>query len=186
MPDLQQVVFLFHWQQNNSRMFTMGNSSWGGRHTGVMGARVKWEFKMFMKHLWSPLVSSWCQVYQAMLFLITCSREGLRRRCSTFFHWQTFFCHFVSEKSVMADWQLNKSLCLFQSNPTHQDLNTKAAWAQGYTGRGVVVTILDDGIEKDHPDLISNYVSHKFQIAEMEPDMFLSQTSQHTMHFETS
>uniref|UniRef100_A0AAQ6AMV2 P/Homo B domain-containing protein n=1 Tax=Amphiprion ocellaris TaxID=80972 RepID=A0AAQ6AMV2_AMPOC len=36
-------------------------------------------------------------------------------------------------------------------------LNTKAAWAQGYTGRGVVVTILDDGIEKDHPDLISNY-----------------------------
>uniref|UniRef100_A0A665V413 Furin (paired basic amino acid cleaving enzyme) b n=1 Tax=Echeneis naucrates TaxID=173247 RepID=A0A665V413_ECHNA len=31
------------------------------------------------------------------------------------------------------------------------------AWAQGYTGRGVVVTILDDGIEKDHPDLISNY-----------------------------
>uniref|UniRef100_A0A669EWF6 Furin (paired basic amino acid cleaving enzyme) b n=1 Tax=Oreochromis niloticus TaxID=8128 RepID=A0A669EWF6_ORENI len=52
---------------------------------------------------------------------------------------------------------LNKSLCLFQSNPTHQDLNTKAAWAQGYTGRGVVVTILDDGIEKDHPDLISNY-----------------------------
>ncbi|MEQ2275451.1 hypothetical protein XENORESO_003544, partial [Xenotaenia resolanae] len=43
------------------------------------------------------------------------------------------------------------------SNPTHQDLNTKAAWAQGYTGRGVVVTILDDGIEKDHPDLIANY-----------------------------
>uniref|UniRef100_A0A8C5E7E4 P/Homo B domain-containing protein n=1 Tax=Gouania willdenowi TaxID=441366 RepID=A0A8C5E7E4_GOUWI len=36
-------------------------------------------------------------------------------------------------------------------------LNTKAAWAQGYTGKGVVVTILDDGIEKDHPDLINNY-----------------------------
>lgn len=46
-----------------------------------------------------------------------------------------------------------------QSNPAHQDLNTKEAWAQGYTGKGVVVTILDDGIEKDHPDLISNYVS---------------------------
>lgn len=52
-----------------------------------------------------------------------------------------------------------KDLCLFQSTPTHQDLNTKVAWAQGYTGKGVVVTILDDGIEKDHPDLISNYVS---------------------------
>uniref|UniRef100_A0A8C6MBQ1 Furin (paired basic amino acid cleaving enzyme) b n=1 Tax=Nothobranchius furzeri TaxID=105023 RepID=A0A8C6MBQ1_NOTFU len=45
----------------------------------------------------------------------------------------------------------------YLSNPTHQDLNTKAAWAQGYTGKGVVVTILDDGVEKDHPDLISNY-----------------------------
>uniref|UniRef100_A0AAQ4PS34 Furin (paired basic amino acid cleaving enzyme) b n=1 Tax=Gasterosteus aculeatus aculeatus TaxID=481459 RepID=A0AAQ4PS34_GASAC len=45
----------------------------------------------------------------------------------------------------------------FQSTPTHQDLNTKAAWALGYTGKGVVVTILDDGIEKDHPDLIGNY-----------------------------
>ncbi|KAM8892325.1 furin (paired basic amino acid cleaving enzyme) b isoform 2-T4 [Spinachia spinachia] len=45
----------------------------------------------------------------------------------------------------------------YLSTPTHQDLNTKAAWALGYTGKGVVVTILDDGIEKDHPDLISNY-----------------------------
>lgn len=45
----------------------------------------------------------------------------------------------------------------YLSNPTHQDLNTKEAWAQGYTGKGVVVTILDDGIEKDHPDLINNY-----------------------------
>uniref|UniRef100_A0A8C3B375 Furin (paired basic amino acid cleaving enzyme) b n=1 Tax=Cyclopterus lumpus TaxID=8103 RepID=A0A8C3B375_CYCLU len=45
----------------------------------------------------------------------------------------------------------------YLSTPTHQDLNTKVAWAQGYTGKGVVVTILDDGIEKDHPDLVSNY-----------------------------
>ncbi|KAK7891388.1 hypothetical protein WMY93_023351 [Mugilogobius chulae] len=45
----------------------------------------------------------------------------------------------------------------YLSDPAHQDLNTKEAWAQGYTGRGVVVTILDDGIEKDHPDLITNY-----------------------------
>jgi len=28
----------------------------------------------------------------------------------------------------------------------------------GITGRGTVVTILDDGIEKDHPDLVKNYV----------------------------
>lgn len=49
-----------------------------------------------------------------------------------------------------------------QYNPSHGDLNVKEAWAQGFTGRGVVVTILDDGIEKDHPDLARNYVSHLF------------------------
>ncbi|KAI1230577.1 hypothetical protein IHE44_0010043 [Lamprotornis superbus] len=28
---------------------------------------------------------------------------------------------------------------------------------QGYTGLGVVLTVLDDGLEKDHPDLAANY-----------------------------
>jgi len=32
----------------------------------------------------------------------------------------------------------------------------------GITGRGSVVSILDDGIEKDHPDLVLNYVRHIF------------------------
>lgn len=35
----------------------------------------------------------------------------------------------------------------------------RQAWAQGYTGKGIVVSILDDGIEKNHPDLEGNYVS---------------------------
>lgn len=38
-------------------------------------------------------------------------------------------------------------------------MNVMAAWSQGYTGKGVVVTILDDGIERTHPDLELNYVS---------------------------
>ena len=32
-------------------------------------------------------------------------------------------------------------------------------WKRGYTGQGVTVTVLDDGLEKDHPDLKDNYVS---------------------------
>lgn len=32
------------------------------------------------------------------------------------------------------------------------------AWKAGYRGNGVVVTILDDGIESSHPDLHANYV----------------------------
>ena len=31
------------------------------------------------------------------------------------------------------------------------------AWRAGYTGKGVTVTILDDGVEHDHPDLKMNY-----------------------------
>ncbi|XP_050679283.1 furin-like protease 1, isoforms 1/1-X/2 isoform X3 [Leptidea sinapis] len=37
------------------------------------------------------------------------------------------------------------------------DMNVMAAWREGITGRGVVVTILDDGLETDHPDLVANY-----------------------------
>uniref|UniRef100_A0A8D8M392 furin n=1 Tax=Cacopsylla melanoneura TaxID=428564 RepID=A0A8D8M392_9HEMI len=37
------------------------------------------------------------------------------------------------------------------------DMNVQGAWEEGITGKGVVITILDDGLEKDHPDLIQNY-----------------------------
>ncbi|CAJ1068427.1 proprotein convertase subtilisin/kexin type 5b isoform X1 [Xyrichtys novacula] len=37
------------------------------------------------------------------------------------------------------------------------DMNIMGAWKRGYTGKNVVVTILDDGIERNHPDLFQNY-----------------------------
>ena len=37
------------------------------------------------------------------------------------------------------------------------DMNVKNAWKHGFTGKGVVVTILDDGIQTNHPDLALNY-----------------------------
>lgn len=49
--------------------------------------------------------------------------------------------------------------CLSQNKEIQQDLNILKVWNQGLTGRGVVISILDDGIEKDHPDLWANYVS---------------------------
>jgi subtilisin family serine protease len=36
-------------------------------------------------------------------------------------------------------------------------LNTRAAWARGYTGKGVVVVVVDDGLEWTHPALLPNY-----------------------------
>lgn len=38
-------------------------------------------------------------------------------------------------------------------------MNVIPAWEKGYTGKNIKVTILDDGIERDHPDLQGNYVS---------------------------
>lgn len=38
-------------------------------------------------------------------------------------------------------------------------MNVAPAWQKGYTGKGVVVSILDDGIQTNHPDLAENYVS---------------------------
>ncbi|XP_024940576.1 furin-like protease 1 isoform X7 [Cephus cinctus] len=46
-------------------------------------------------------------------------------------------------------WYLNRGNGL--------DMNVQGAWTEGITGSGVVVTILDDGLEKDHPDLTRNY-----------------------------
>lgn len=37
------------------------------------------------------------------------------------------------------------------------DMNVQPAWSRGFTGKGVVVTILDDGIQHNHPDLAANY-----------------------------
>jgi subtilisin family serine protease len=41
-------------------------------------------------------------------------------------------------------------------------MNVGPAWQKGYTGKGVVVSILDDGIQRNHPDLDKNYVSLLF------------------------
>ncbi|MCB0631618.1 MAG: S8 family serine peptidase [Saprospiraceae bacterium] len=38
------------------------------------------------------------------------------------------------------------------------DANVFAAWDQGYSGRGIQICIVDDGLEKDHPELSPNFV----------------------------
>jgi len=48
-------------------------------------------------------------------------------------------------------WYLNRGNGL--------DMNVQGAWQQGITGKGIVVTILDDGVERTNPDLAANYDS---------------------------
>ncbi|XP_075071254.1 furin-1-like [Mixophyes fleayi] len=54
---------------------------------------------------------------------------------------------------------------------SRHDIHVKEAWEQGYTGRGIVVSILDDGIEKNHPDLEDNYDPEaSFDVNDQDPD----------------
>ncbi|XP_036169931.1 LOW QUALITY PROTEIN: proprotein convertase subtilisin/kexin type 4 [Myotis myotis] len=45
----------------------------------------------------------------------------------------------------------------YMNNKMQPDLNILKVWNQGLSGQGIVVSVLDDGIEKDHPDLWANY-----------------------------
>ncbi|OZC06720.1 peptidase, S8/S53 family, partial [Onchocerca flexuosa] len=51
-------------------------------------------------------------------------------------------------------WNL-KSLKTINGQPI--SMNVIKAWELGYTGKGVVVTVLDDGIQHNHTDIASNY-----------------------------
>lgn len=50
-------------------------------------------------------------------------------------------------------WYLHRR----DEQPDEMDHNVKEAWSLGYTGKGIVVTILDDGLERTHPDINQNY-----------------------------
>ncbi|XP_036211695.1 proprotein convertase subtilisin/kexin type 6 isoform X5 [Myotis myotis] len=54
-------------------------------------------------------------------------------------------------------WYLH---CGDKHSRCRSEMNVQAAWKRGYTGKNVVVTILDDGIERNHPDLAPNYDSY--------------------------
>lgn len=38
-------------------------------------------------------------------------------------------------------------------------MNVKAAWQAGYTGKEILVAVVDDGVRIDHPDLEPKIVS---------------------------
>merc|ERR1712127_58121 len=56
-----------------------------------------------------------------------------------------------SDPMFLSQWFLNGG------GRNGADMNVKPAWDRGYTGKGVVVSILDDGIQHNHPDLAQNY-----------------------------
>ncbi|XP_061623990.1 proprotein convertase subtilisin/kexin type 5b isoform X1 [Phyllopteryx taeniolatus] len=68
---------------------------------------------------------------------------------------QTFLSNiFYNDAKWSSMWYIH---CNDDVHNCQSDMNIMGAWKRGYTGKGVVVTILDDGIERNHPDLAQNY-----------------------------
>jgi len=58
-------------------------------------------------------------------------------------------------------------------NALDLDINVIPIWNQGITGKGVVVSILDDGIEHNHTDLVKNYdPAASWDVNDNDPDPF--------------
>lgn len=43
-------------------------------------------------------------------------------------------------------------------------MNVYNAWDKGFTGSGITIAILDDGLDTDHPDMADNYVRLDFSL----------------------
>ena len=53
----------------------------------------------------------------------------------------------------------------FQKRPEGSNeptLNVISSWKSGYTGKGIVVGVVDDGVDGSHPELKDNYVTIAF------------------------
>ena len=66
------------------------------------------------------------------------------------------FVYFSDISLVSSIMQLNQGQ---STGPAGVDVDVMPVWRQGITGKGVVVSILDDGVDHTHPDLRDNFVS---------------------------
>jgi subtilisin family serine protease len=47
---------------------------------------------------------------------------------------------------------------IFQNDAVTPSMKVSEAWTNGYTGNGVIIAIVDDGLQTDHQDLDDNVV----------------------------
>ncbi|CAL1543881.1 unnamed protein product [Lymnaea stagnalis] len=64
----------------------------------------------------------------------------------------------LNDPSSEHQWYINpQSDGASRQDTVRADLRVKECWKKGITGKGASVSILDDGIERTHPDLARNY-----------------------------
>ncbi|KAI8072902.1 peptidase S8/S53 domain-containing protein [Gongronella butleri] len=63
----------------------------------------------------------------------------------------------LTQALSIADPGIEQQWHLINHDQPGNDLNVTGVWSQGITGKGVVVAILDDGLDMDHADLKDNF-----------------------------
>ncbi|KAK4510480.1 uncharacterized protein ATC70_004910 [Mucor velutinosus] len=63
----------------------------------------------------------------------------------------------IKEALSIRDPGFDRQWHLINRDERGNDVNVTGVWSQGITGKDVVVAILDDGLQMDHPDLKENY-----------------------------
>lgn len=58
-----------------------------------------------------------------------------------------------NDPSFTEEWYLDEKTV----SQVHKSMGVSGAWAQGYSGKGVVLSVLDDGLESNHSDIYDNY-----------------------------
>lgn len=53
----------------------------------------------------------------------------------------------------------SKQWYIYNTKNTGFDLNVLDVWKMGITGKGVVIALIDDGVDFSHPDLSGKFVS---------------------------
>ncbi|VDM13742.1 unnamed protein product, partial [Wuchereria bancrofti] len=75
---------------------------------------------------------------------------------------------FFNDPFWSQQWNLKSSRTI---NGQPISMHVIKAWELGYTGKGVVVTILDDGMQHNHTDIIRNYDPHaSYDLNDNDPD----------------
>jgi len=103
--------------------------------------RVKRDYKIVQERDFGGDASEiWGELFQELNSQQSNSKTIVRRNGAEF-----------SDPMFATQWFLNGG------GRNGADMNVKPAWEKGYSGKGVVVSILDDGIQHNHPDLAQNY-----------------------------
>ena len=67
-----------------------------------------------------------------------------------------------------------------EGTPVGHDINVLPVWQRGYRGEGIVVSIVDQGVDHTHPDLRDNYDPEaSFDFIDNDPDPFPSPSAAH-------